>query len=113
MVSVNSTLIKNCFNLYEDQSLYNNYSKIANKYYKLYKENNKDKKYSSDNQEKLREDVKKWFFSQSLENRMKICTVENEFYGKILYQMISYNKMDKAMLFKPKKDFFSNGDEKY
>ena len=35
MVSINTDLIKNCFNLYETQSLYNNYSKIANKYYDL------------------------------------------------------------------------------
>ena len=93
MVSVNNNLLKDCFNLYGNQSLYNNYSKIANKYYKSYKEN-KDKKYYT-NQEKLREDVKKWLFSQSLETRMKICTVENEFYGKSLYQMLLYTKMDK------------------
>ena len=111
MVSVNSKLIKNCFTLYEDQSLYNNYLKIASKYYKLYKENNKDKKYSSDNQDKLREDVKKWIFNQSLENRMKICTVENEFFGKILYQMISHKTIDKSILFRPKKNFFSSVEE--
>ena len=111
MVSVNSKLIKNCFTLYEDQSLYNNYLKIASKYYKLYKENNKDKKYSSDNQDKLREDVKKWIFNQSLENRMKICTVENEFFGKILYQMIAHKAIDKSILFRPKKNFFSSVEE--
>ena len=110
MTSINPELIKNCFNLYETQSLYSNYSKIANKYYILYKEN-KDKKYSADNQDKLREDVKKWLFNQTLENRMKICTVENEFYGKILYQMLLYNKMDKTMLFKPKPNFFLDTED--
>ena len=109
MVSVNNNLLKDCFNLYGNQSLYNNYSKIANKYYKSYKEN-KDKKYYT-NQEKLREDVKKWLFSQSLETRMKICTVENEFYGKSLYQMLLYTKMDKSMLFKPKLCFFNDEDD--
>ena len=109
MVSVNNNLLKDCFNLYGNQSLYNNYSKIANKYYKSYKEN-KDKKYYT-NQEKLREDVKKWLFSQSLETRMKICTVENEFYGKSLYQMLLYTRMDKSMLFKPKQGFFNDEDD--
>ena len=110
MVSVNPDVLKKCFNLYEDQSLYNNYSKIANKYYKLFKENN-NKKNSSDFQEKLREEVKKWLFNQSLENRMKICTVENELYGKILYRMILLKKMDRTMLFKPKPYFFPEIEE--
>ena len=110
MVSVNNNLLKECFNLYGNQSLFNNYSKIANKYYKLYKEN-KDKKYSSDNQEKLRDDVKKWLFSQSIETRMKICTVENEFYGKSLYQMFLHTKFDKTMLFKPKLCFFNDEED--
>ena len=107
MVSVNTNLIKECFNLYENKSLYNNYSKISQKYYKLYK----DKKSSADNQDKLKEDVKKWLFGQSLENRMKICTVENEFYGKSLYQMLLYVKMDKAMVFKAKSNFFNTEED--
>ena len=110
MVSVNNNLLKDCFNLYGNQSLFNNYSKIANKYYKLYKEN-KDKKYSTDNQDKLRDDVKKWLFSQSIETRMKICTVENEFYGKSLYQMFLHTKVDKTMLFKPKTCFFNDEED--
>ena len=110
MVSVNNNLLKDCFNLYGNQSLFNNYSKIANKYYKLYKEN-KDKKYSTDNQEKLRDDVKKWLFSQSIETRIKICTVENEFYGKSLYQMFLHTKVDKTMLFKPKPCFFNDDED--
>ena len=109
MVSVNSIILKKCFASYEDQSLYNNYTKLANKYNKL--KENKEKKLTPDNQEKLREDVKKWFFSQSLETRMKICTVENELYGKILYQMIKYTKMDKTMLFKPKPSFFGDDED--
>ena len=110
MVSVNNNLLKDCFNMYGNQSLFSNYSKIANKYYKLYKEN-KDKKYNLDNQEKLRDDVKKWLFSQSLETRMKICTVENEFYGKTIYQMFLYSKLDKTMLFKPKPSFFNDDED--
>ena len=109
MVSVNTSILKKCFSLYEDQSLYNNYSKLASKYNKL--KESKEKKLILDNQEKLREDVKKWLFNQSLENRMKICTVENELYGKILYQMILYNKIDRTMLFKPKPSFFGEDED--
>ena len=104
MISINNTLIKNCLNMYENKSLYNNYSQIAYKYNKIYKET-KDKKIIPDNQEKLREDVKRWLFSQSLENRMKICTVENELFGKILFMMLMYTKTDKTMIFKPKEKF--------
>ena len=43
---------------------------------KNYKNNNQNN--SSDFQVKLREEVKKWLFSQSLENRMKISNVKNE-----------------------------------
>ena len=35
MVSVNNSILYDCFNLYGDQSLYNKYSEIANKYYEL------------------------------------------------------------------------------
>ena len=76
MVSVNNTLLKQCFKLYDDTLSFTNYSKIAYKYYKYYKEN-KDKKSSQESQDKLKEDVKKWLFSQSLETRLKICTVES------------------------------------
>ena len=104
MVSVSNILLKKCFELYDDSSIYSNYSKIAFKYQKHYKEN-KDKKLSQE-QDKLKEDVKKWFFSQSLESRMKICTVENEFFGKMIYQMIFHYRLDKTINFKLKQLFY-------
>ena len=110
MVSVNNTIIKKCFQLYDDTSIYQNYSNIAYKYNKLLKDN-KDKKSFQENPEKLREDVKKWLFSQSLESRLKICTVENEHYGKIIYQMIYQTKLDKSMNFKTKPNFFQSEDD--
>ena len=110
MVSVNNTIIKKCFQLYDDTSIYQNYSNIAYKYNKLLKDN-KDKKSFQENPEKLREDVKKWLFSQSLESRLKICTVENEHYGKIIYQMIYQTKLDKSMNFKTKPNFFHSEDD--
>ena len=110
MASVNHNILKNCFNCYGDQSLYNNYCKIENQYYKLYKEY-KDKKYY--NQDKLKEDVKKWLFNQPLESRMKICTVENELFGKILFQMFYYYKTDRSMLFKPKPNFYSDEENQF
>ena len=106
MVSVSNIILQKCFKLYDDSSIYSNYSSIAHKYYKIYKEN-KDKKIYQEN-DKLKEDVKKWLFSQSLESRMKICTVENEFFGKILYQMIYYTKLDKTINFQPKENFYEN-----
>ena len=113
MASVNNVLIKNSLNLYGDQSIYNNYCKIANKYYKIYNREMKDKKFSSDNQDKLRDDVKKWLFSQSLENRMKICTVENELFGNLLHQMYSHYKLDRTMIYKAKPYFYSNEENQF
>ena len=104
MVSVNSKILKNCFKLYDNLSIYSEYTKIAFKYHKCFKEYN-NKKSSQDTPEKLKEDVKKWFFAQSLESRMKICTVENEHFGKILYQIYYHYKQDKTSVFKPKKEF--------
>ena len=114
MVSVSNILLKKCFELYDDSSIYSNYSKIAFKYHKYYKEN-KDKKLSQE-PDKLKEDVKKWFFAQSLESRMKICTVENEFLGKMLYQMIFQYKLDKTINFKLKPLFYmdeENNNEQF
>ena len=108
MVSVSNIVLQKCFKLYDDSSAYSNYLSIAYKYNKIYKEN-KDKKIYQEN-DKLKEDVKKWFFSQSLESRMKICTVENEFFGKILYQMILHTKLDKTIIFKPKENFFEGNE---
>jgi len=106
MVSVNINIINDCFNLYGDQSLYNKYSEIANKYNELYEKNKDNKKLLKN----LKKNVKKWFFSQSLESRLKICTVENEFFGKFLYQMFAHFKSDNSCQFKPKPCFF-NEDE--
>ena len=106
MVSVNNSILYDCFNLYGDQSLFNKYSEIANKYYELYEKNKDNKKLIKN----LKKNVKKWFFSQSLESRLKICTVENEFFGKFLYQMFVLFKSDNLIQFKPKSCFF-NEDE--
>ena len=61
MVSVSNSILQKCFKLYDDSSAYSNYLSIAYKYNKIYKEN-KDKKIYQEN-DKLKEDVKKWFFS--------------------------------------------------
>ena len=114
MVSVNNIILKKCFDLYDDSSIYSNYTKIAFKYHKYYKENKEKKFYQEP--DKLKEDVKKWLFSQSLESRMKICTVENEFLGKILYQMYFHYKLDKTIVFKTKLYFYKedeNTDEQF
>ena len=104
MVSVNNNIIYDCLNLYGDQSLYNKYSEIANKYNELYEKNKDNKKLIKN----LKKNVKKWFFSQSLESRLKICTVENEFFGKFLYQMFEIFKSDNSVQFKAKPCFFND-----
>ena len=80
MVSINNFILKKKFYQYEDKSSFSNYEKIAKTYHKIYYKLI-SKKFNNINKEKLREIVKKWFFTQSLENRIKISTVENEFFG--------------------------------
>ena len=101
MVSINNFILKKKFYQYEDKSSFSNYEKIAKTYNKIYYKLI-SKKFNNINKEKLRETVKKWFFTQSLENRIKISTVENEFFGKIIYQMYLYYQKDSTIKFMPK-----------
>ena len=96
-LSINPNLIKRVLNSYSDSSSYSNYQKISHEYYKLYFK--VFKKYNNISKDKLRLEVKNWLFSQILESRIKICTVENEFFSQIIYQMYLYSKLDKTMKF--------------
>ena len=98
--SINPFLIKEFLSLYSDPSSFANYQKICRDYYKLYFK--LIKKYNNVPKEKLRGEVKNWFFNQSLENRIKLCTVENEFFSEIIYQMYLYTQVDSTMKFYPK-----------
>ena len=105
--SLNINLLKQYYTtVCEDQSLFKNFIEISKKYNKLLKKY-KDKNSSIiNNCERLREEIKKWLFNQPLENRIKICTVENEFYCKIIYQMYqNTNKKDKHIKFQPSVNF--------
>jgi DNA polymerase sigma len=101
------TKIKNCLRYYDDKSAFENYEIIAKKYYKIYNNLMKNKKYEEFQGHKLKEEIKRWFFSLSLETRMKISTIENEFICKILYQMFRMISWNNTMFFKTK-NLFSN-----
>ena len=102
-LSINPNLIKKILDSYSDSSAYSNYQQISHDYYKLYFK--VFKKYNNMTQDKLRLEVKKWFFNQSLESRIKLCTVENEFFSQIIYKMYLYSKSDKTMKFYIKPEF--------
>ena len=97
---INPFLIKDAFSEYTDPSSFSNYQKIARDYYKLY--HKLLKKLTSLQGDQLRTKVKAWLFNNSLESQMKICTVENEFYCQIIYQMYLYTRLDKNVQFSPK-----------
>ena len=99
---INPFLIKNSFDKYTDSSAFANYQKIAKDYYKLF--NKFQKKLSSIQGVQLYKKVKSWFFNLSLESRLKICTVENELFCNIIYQMYLRTKYDKSIQFIPKTD---------
>ena len=98
-MSINPFIIKEVLQTYSDKS-FMNYQKICKEYYHLY--HNTIKKIKDSSKDKLRSNVKNWFFEQSLESRIKLCTVENEFICQIIYQMYHYTKSDKSIKFIPK-----------
>ena len=99
-LSINPFIIKESFSSYSDSSAFSNYQKICKDYYKLHTKF--QKKYANTPKDKLRNEVKHWFFNQSLENRIKLCTVENEFFCQIIYQMFLQTKADNTVKFYPK-----------
>ena len=107
---IESNLLREIFTTYDDKETYYSYQKIAKDYKKAYETiknskrttnntNNSSSSSSSpslaylinnpskENKERLREQIKTWFFSLPLESRLKIATVENEWICEIIYQM--------------------------
>ena len=107
---INPFLLKESFSKYTDKSAFANYQKIARDYYKLYSK--LLKKLNNISGEQLRIKVKNWFFNLSLENRLKICTVENELFCNFIYQMFLRTEIDKSIEFYPKTELTEVGDLK-
>ena len=105
---INPFLLKESFSKYTDESAFANYQKIARDYYKLYSK--LLKKLNNISGEQLRTKVKSWFFNLSLENRIKICTVENELFCNFIYQMFLRTQIDKSIEFYPKTELTEIGD---
>ena len=112
-MSFKISIIKNTLSYYDDKSSFKNYENIAKKYNKIYNNLTKDKKFENLKGSKLKEEVKRWFFSLPLESRIKISTVENEFICKILYQMFNFYSKDSFNSFKIKELLYSNNDISY
>ena len=99
---INPFLIKEILNTYTDSSSFANYKSTSRDYHKLY--HKIYKKFQNYSKEELKNKVSHWFFSQSLENRIKLCTVENEFLCQIIYIMHLYSEIDKNVTFSMKKE---------
>ena len=96
-IQINPFLIKDILNTYTNSSSFTNYQKISRDYNKLYSKI--IKKLNNYSKDQIRTKVKDWFFNQSLENRIKYCTVENEFLCQIIYQMYYDTQSDKTIKF--------------
>ena len=71
-------------------------------------ENKKSKKISSNY---TKSKILKWFSNLNTENRIKICSIYNNWLTKIIFQMMTYAKFDSMVEFSPKKifqDFWKN-----
>ena len=123
-MNIDTNLLRDIFSKYDDKETYIAYQKIAKDYKKAYdaiknskrSSNNNSTPNSSpslshlinnptkENKERLREQIKTWFFSLPLESRLKIATVENEWVCETVYQMhlfITFSN-DNSFIFKQK-----------
>ena len=82
------------------KSCYDYHQSLAKKYYTLYKKN------KSSNQAKSNKNIKKkifnWFFTLDIKEKIKICSIYNNWFIRILDQLLTYNFYDNSMRFKPK-----------
>ena len=122
-MNIETNLLREIFSKYDDKETYISYQKIAKDYKKAYdtiknsKRTNNNSTSNSppslsylinnptkENKERLREQIKTWFFSLPLESRLKIATVENEWICAIIYQMHLYITFsnDNSLIFKQK-----------
>jgi hypothetical protein len=59
----------------------------------------------------LKKKIYKWLFSLDMQIRVKICTIYNEWFTKILFQLLTYNEYDCKIRFSPKEfyeDFYKS-----
>ena len=121
-MNIDVLLLKESFANYDNKNCFANYESKAKEYQKKYKKIKDNQKHPNVNQseiplsqlvnddstpcrEKLKDEIKKWFFSLPIESRIKVATVECEWVCNMLYQMYLYTTQDTSMIFKPKERF--------
>ena len=88
---------------------YDYHQNLAKRYYNMNKNN------KSNNTKKTNKYSKKkiynWFFNLDIKNKLKICSIYNDWFIKILDQLLIYNYYDNHIRFKPTKiyeNFYNN-----
>ena len=80
---------------------YDYHQNLAKRYYNMNKNN------KSNNTKKVNKYSKKkiynWFFNLDIKNKLKICSIYNDWFIKILDQLLIYNYYDNHIRFKPTK----------
>lgn len=121
-MNIDVLLLKESFANYDNKNCFANYESKAKEYQKKYKKIKNSQKHHNINQseislsqlvnddsiacrEKLKDEIKKWFFSLPIESRIKVATVECEWVCNMLYQMYLYTTQDTSMVFKAKDRF--------
>ena len=76
---------------------------------RLYNSSKKIKSLNSSNQNPMnnysKSKIYKWLFSIDLKLRMKICSIHNDWFTKILFQLITYNDYDNGVKFRPRESY--------
>ena len=76
---------------------------------RLYNSSKKIKSLNSSNQNPMnnysKSKIFKWLFGFDLKLRIKICSIHNDWFTKILFQLITYNEYDNGVRFKPRESY--------
>ena len=87
-----------------NKNCYEYHQFLAKKLFNSTKKLKSSKTTSQKNQNKYsKKKIYKWLFNQDIKTRIKICSIYNDWFIKILNQLLIYIEYDKIIKFKPKK----------
>ena len=83
-----------------NKSCYDYHQTLAKKYYNSSKKNksqiqNKSEKYN-------KKKIYNWFFTLDIKDKLKICSIYNNWFNKIMDQLLTFNYFDNSIRFTPK-----------
>ena len=84
-----------------EQNCYDYHQSLAKRYYNSYNKLNKSSNPKKPNKYSKKK-IYNWFFNLDIKQKLKVCSVYNDWFIKILEQLLTYNYYDNKIKFKPK-----------